>query len=217
MMAPSRSTTVKWSISCSSFSRGRRTRIPATVPGIDSDNDVSSGAVYLCGALDRLKRSLALQVNHEAVAVGRIRTRRERPRTHGRVQIENDAQLAICAQAAANAPNEPRTFRHAGKGLAEAALFEVDNEAARITECEDVVVHRLAQVEHHSSLVVLCPDTHIFDGRAGENGRTQYEQQRASCQSQSGHKRVRVAKTRGLCRMSIRISQRIPRVFTGKL
>ncbi len=157
----------------------RGTRIVAAVARIDRDDDVPPRAILFRGALDRRNRTYGLQVDDEAVAIGGVGPGREGARAHRCIEIEDHAQLAIGADGAANSAHCACALGHLQEFAAETAVLEVDDEAIRAPQREDVVLDRLAQIENDARFVTFRPYTDIFHGRAGSYCCAKQQQERA--------------------------------------
>src|SRR5690606_35568438 len=137
--------------------------IAPAVAGVDCNDDVASRAETFGRALDRMQAALALQVDDQPVAVLAVRSRRKAARADSFVQVQNDAQLPVGPQAAANAIKRPGPLRVCVDAVGQPAVFQVHHEPVRPAQGEDVVICRAAQVEHDPRPSVLGPDTDIFD------------------------------------------------------
>jgi hypothetical protein len=75
--------------------------VPA-VTGVDGNDDIAPAHSFLRCRLDRSQPALRMQVDDKPIAVLPVRRCGETSRTHFLVEIEHDAQLTVCAHAAAN-------------------------------------------------------------------------------------------------------------------
>ena len=96
-----------------------------------------------------------MQIDDETVAVARIRPGRECSRAHGRIEIEDDAQLAVGADRAADGLDGAGAARHLRKTLGEAAVLEIDDQAIRSAQREDIVLDGTTQVQNNACFVIF--------------------------------------------------------------
>ena len=68
-------------------------------------------------------------------------------------------------------------MRQLGQCGSQAAILQVDYKAIRTAERENVVLHRLAEIQHDASLTVLGPDADILNRAAGISGRAEQQEQ----------------------------------------
>ena len=134
---------------------------------IDGDDDVAAGYPGRRGALDDCRRDVAVQIDHDTIAVTLVGPGREAPRTHGMPQIEHDAQLTVGAHAAADGADAAGARGQRGKRLAQAAVLEIDHEAIGAAQHKDTVRGRPIEIQNDARALLLRPDAQIFDAGTG--------------------------------------------------
>ena len=151
------------------FFRAFRPDCTGVVPamtGIDRDDDVATRSIRLRGSFHRCEVARWLEVDNKTIAIGRVRARRECPRAHGCIEIEDHAQLSVGANCAADRAHRACAARHFREMLAESAVFQVDDETVWTAQCEDAVRNGRAEVEHDACFVIFCPYADVLDSRA---------------------------------------------------
>ena len=128
----------------------------ATVPGVDSDDDVAPSSLFIRCAFYRPDVALLVQVDDQAFAIVVVGTGEETAGPDLLVEIEHHAKLSIGAYAGADRA-DCTAFRQFPQRVGQAAVFEVDDEPVGAAQGKDVVRGGTAEIEHDTGAAVLRP------------------------------------------------------------
>ena len=138
-------------------------RVLAAVAGIDGNHQVTLAGRGMRRD-DRPQRTAAGgQIDDQPVAVGLVRRCQETVGLRPAVEVEHDPQGAARLGPGPHRTNQARGLGHGDAAGVERSPLEVDDDAIGTRQREQLVTHRLAQIEHHPGRVGTRPDAQVAD------------------------------------------------------